>query len=99
MRHFRGADDEIAIGSERIGEAIQDACFGLRFEIEQYVAAEDDIHLAEEAVIVEQIEGAEFDHAAQMFGDTPVFIFLRKMGNEAFDAQATLNLERGVETF
>ena len=64
-------------GVERLCDASQHIRFRRRIEIDEDVAAEDDVESAEMAEALDQIQGPEGDHGADLRRDLPI---LPKLG-------------------
>ena len=93
-----GAEHDRASRVEGAGEAAQHV--GLRggVEIDQHVAAEDDVEGAELGEALEQVELPELDHGADRRRELPVVAGLGEVLQEKRDRQAALDLELAVES-
>src|SRR5690606_25676868 len=72
IERLRGAEHQVAAGPEGGVNAPQDVLLHVGGEIDEYVAAENDIEPAEDAVAVQQVELAELHPVAQSLPHLPL---------------------------
>src|SRR5579862_7821500 len=84
---------KIAIRREHVNELSQRGGSHLRVEIEEYIAAEDNVEFAEPAKIIEQVERAEAYHPAKSVGDAPARVLRSEIGGEQAGSEASLHFE------
>ncbi len=90
------AEIKHAIGRQPLGDRLQHPALGRLIEIDQHVAAENGVELAERAEIGEQIPLPEADHGAERFGDPPALLLLAEMLDQRGHRHPALDLELGV---
>ena len=93
---FRRTHDQEAIFRKRAAQPVQNVLFGLQIEVDQHVAAEDDVESSELAKFRQKIELFKPDSRAQMLVDSPRLALVAKIAQEMGDRQAALNLELRV---
>ena len=81
------------------GDGFQHAFFGVLIEVDQHIAAEDDVEHAERAQVAQQVEFAKLRHGAQRVGDAPVGLLLAEIAHQHLHGQAALDLELRVQAF
>src|SRR6266700_3585087 len=86
-----------AVGLERFGDALEDRDLGILVEIDQDVAAEDHVELAEMGKVLQQIELALLHHAADIGTDLPEFADLGEVLDQQLNRQSALHLELAVD--
>lgn len=70
---LRGPEHQKPVFGHLPGDPIEDGDLGLLVEIDQHVAAEDDIEIAQHRKIVKQVKRTELNHAAQFGRESPGF--------------------------
>ena len=81
----------------RLGETAEDIDLGILVEIDQDVAAEDDVEGAELGEIVQQIQLPMLNHGAQLRADLPKLAVLLEIFDEQLNRKAALDLELAVD--
>src|SRR5260221_378972 len=92
------AEIEMAVRRHLAAETVEDQRLGRLVEIDQDIAAEDDIEAAESGHFVEQVQLPETHHRANRRIDLPALALLLEILDEKLDGQAALHLELRVET-
>src|SRR5690348_14879118 len=92
-----GAEHQKTVAGGDARQPIEHVDLGLLVEIDQHVAAEDQIEDAEVGKVRQQVELAEFDHGADVRRDLPELTGLGKMLDQELDRQPALHLELAVE--
>ena len=80
-------------GSSISREPIEDVGLGVLVEIDQHVAAEDDVEHAEMGEVLQQVELTMLHHAADLGIELPELAVLREIFHQQLDRQAALHLE------
>src|SRR5260221_3178692 len=88
----------VAVRRHLAAETVEDQRLGRLVEIDQDIAAEDDIEAAESGHFVEQVQLPETHHRANRRIDLPALALLLEILDEKLDGQAALHLELRVET-
>ena len=94
---FRRAQHEEAVRFHRLGETVEDVDLGVLIEIDQDVAAEDDVECPELGKVVQQIELPVLHHGADVGVDLPELSRLLEIFDQQLDRQAALHLELAVD--
>ena len=92
-----GSENEIAVGGRNPAEPIEHIGLGRLVEIDQHVAAKDQIEHAERGEIRQQVELPELDHRAQFRRDLPHVSRLAEIFDQERDRQSALYLELAVD--
>ena len=90
---FGSAQRQHAIGLQHPGEPLEDVDLGILIEIDQHVAAEDDVEHAEMGEVLQQIELTVLHHAADFGTDLPELAVLGEIFHQQPDRQSALHLE------
>src|SRR5450631_4385657 len=94
---FGGAEHQKAIGLGRLGEAVEYVGLGILVEIDQDVAAEDDVEDAKMGKILQQVQLPVLDHGADVGIDLPDLAYLLEVLDQHLDREAALDLELAVD--
>ena len=80
-------------GSSIFATAVEDVGLGVLVEIDQHVAAEDDVEGAEMGEVLQQVELPVLHHGADVGIELPQFALLGEILHQQLDRQAALHLE------
>src|SRR5579864_6867791 len=91
------AQEKRPIARQLAAHTIENVALGQEVEIDQNIAAKDDIERAERAETFEEIEGAEFDALAHRRLDPPPLLLFLEIFREHLNGQTTLRFEMRIE--
>ena len=91
------AEREETVGLHALGESSENLRLHLLIEIDQHVAAEDDVELTEMREVGQQVQRLVLDHRAQFRRNLPHVADLLEVLHQQLDRQAALHFELGVD--
>src|SRR5579883_2233650 len=94
---FGGAQHQHAVRLHHLRKPLEDRQLGREVEIDQDVATEDDVELAEVGEVLQQVQLPMLDHGADVGVDLPELALLGEVFDQKLDRQATLHLELAVD--
>ena len=94
---FRTAQEQHAVIGHQLGNFLQNLALGRLIKINQHVAAEHHIEMAERGQAVQQVVVLVLNHRADFRLDLPLVILLVEILDQQRDRQAALHLELGIE--
>src|SRR5690348_11559112 len=92
------AEEEDAALGHLAAHAVENVALGRELEIDEHVAAENDVEGSERGEVLQEVERPELDALAQGRLDAPALVFLVEVFGEHLNRQAALRFEMRVET-
>src|SRR5579872_7219963 len=90
---FRAAQKKCAIRRQAAADVLENAGLGRLVKIDQHIATQDDVELAQRREILKQVEWAEADGLTNLALDAPIRLLLVEMPDQHLDRKAALHLE------